>query len=111
MLKAYILQAYAKDVAPAMLEGAGASLYLKASGNNWSAVRSLIDAANSFISANLGALTADGNMPETFPAAFSEAGASFVNLSVTFFEIDNEKKMLVNQKIEANNAIYESVIS
>ena len=50
-------------------------------------------------------------MPETFPAAFSGAGASFINLSVTFFEIDNEKKMLVNQKIEANNAVYESVIS
>ncbi len=111
MLKAYILQAYSKDVAPAMLEGAGAPLYKKAAGNNWSAARSLIDAANSFISENLDALTANDNMPAGFPVTFNEAGVNFINLSVTFFEIDNAKKMIVNQKIEANNAIYETAIS
>jgi hypothetical protein len=109
-LKAYIMQAYPKNVAPAMLEGAGASLYKKAGDNNWSTVRSLIDAANTFMANNLDALTADGNMPVGFPVTFSEAGISFINLSVTFFEMDNAKKMIVNQKIEANNVIYASVI-
>jgi hypothetical protein len=111
MLKAYITQAYSKEMAPAMLEGAGASLYKKASGDHWSSIRSLIDAANSFITQNLAALTENENMPETFPAVFQSAGENFVDLSVTFFRIDNAKKMIVTQKIEANNAIYESLIS
>jgi len=33
------------------------------------------------------------------------------NLSANFFAIDSEKKMLVKQKTDANNAVYESVIS
>ena len=111
MLKVYITQAYSKEAAPAMLEGAGASLYRKASANNWSAVRSLIDAANSFIAQNLSTLTDDANMPETFPAIFQTDGDDFVNRSATYFDIDNAKKMAVTQKIDANNAIYESVIS
>ncbi len=111
MLKAYIIQAYSKEVAPAMLEGAGASLYKKVSGDNWSAVRSLIEAANNFISQNLSALTDNENMPGTFPGVFQSAGENFVELSVTYFAIDNAKKMAVAQKTEANNAIYESVIS
>ncbi len=70
-----------------------------------------IDAANSFITQNLNDLTDNANMPETFPGVFQSAGENFVNLSITYFEIDNAKKMVVTQKIEANNAIYESVIS
>lgn len=111
VLKAYITQAYSKEVAPAMLEGAGASLYKKVSADNWSAVRSLINAANSFIAQNLSTLTDNANMPETFPGVFQSAGENFVDLSITYFDIDNAKKMVVTQKIEANNAIYESVIS
>ncbi len=110
-LKAYITQAYSKEVAPAMLEGAGASLYKKVSGDNWSAIRSLIDAANSFMSQNLSALTDNENMPASFPEVFQSAGGDFLELSVTYFNIDNAKKMAVTQKTDANNAIYESVIS
>ena len=111
MLKSYITEAYSKEVAPAMLEGAGASLYKKVSGDNWSSARSLIDAANNFISQNLEALTANANMPETFPALFANSGENFNNLSVVYFDIDNAKKMLVTQKLEANNTICESVMS
>ena len=90
---------------------AGASLYKKVSGENWSAIRSLIEAANSFISQNLPALTDNANMPATFPALFQSVGENFVELSVIYFDTDNTKKMVVAQKIDANNAIYESVIS
>ena len=110
-LKAYITQAYSKEMAPAMLEGAGASLYKKVSGDNWSAIRSLIDAANNFMTQNLNTLTDNANMPATFPAVFQTSGENFVNLSVTYFDVDNAKKMVVTQKTEANNAVYESVIS
>ena len=91
-LKAYITQAYSKDMAPAMLEGAGASLYKKVSGDNWSAARSLIDAANSFMTQNLDALTDNANMPVTFPALFQSAGDNFVNLSATYFEIIMQRR-------------------
>lgn len=110
-LKAYITQAFPKEVVPYMLEGAGASLYKKVSSDNWSAARSLIDAANNFITQNLSTLTDNENMPVTFPATFQTAGENFVELSVIYFNIDNAKKIIVTQKLEANIAIYESVIS
>ena len=110
-LKMYIAQAYTKDMVPSMLDAAGFRFYKKASANNWSAFRSLIDAANNFITANLDQLTANNNMPATFPAAFQSAGAGFVEQSTIFFAVDSAKKLAVSNKTEANNAIYESCIS
>ena len=69
-LKMYIAQAYTKDMVPSMLDAAGFRFNKNASANNWSAFRSFINAANNFITANLDQLTANNNMPATFPAAF-----------------------------------------
>src|SRR5690606_18566209 len=49
LLKLYVTKAFAADLVQAKLEAAGAAFYAKASIDNWSAVRSLIDAANAFI--------------------------------------------------------------
>jgi hypothetical protein len=110
LLKVYITKAFAKDMVETKLEVAGASLYRKAFAGNWSAVRDLIDTANAFIADNLTALTDNENMPPQFQAAFQTDGDSCIALSVTFFDLDIAKQLAVNKKLDANNAIYSSLI-
>ena len=110
LLKVYIVKAYDKDMLKTKLEAAGASFYNKASVDNWSSVRSLIDAANTFITANLAGLTANQNMPATFQTKFQSDGDECINLSGIFFAMNIGKQMATSAKINANNAIYASVI-
>ncbi len=110
LLKVYITKAFAKDLAKTKLEAAGSALYVKASIDNWSAVRSLIDTANTFITNNLDALMANDNMPETFPVVFSENGTSCINLSILFAQVDMEKEMATILKVDANNTVYAGAI-
>ncbi len=110
LLKVYITKAFSKDLVKTKLEAAGSALYTKASVDNWSAVRSLIDTANTFITNNLDALTANDNMPASFQTVFHEDGTSCIDLSILFAQIDMAKEMATTQKLEANNAIYASVI-
>ena len=109
-LKVYITKAYSKDLAPGMLDAAGADLYKKVSSNNWGALTALINAANTVIADNLADLTANNNMPATFQATFQTAGDNCIQLATIFFEADNAKKFVVQNKLAANNAIYESTI-
>lgn len=110
-LKAYISNAFPKDQVKARLEVAGASLYKKVTVDNWSAAHSLIDAANTFIANNLDTLIANGNMPAGFQAAFQADGDSFITASTIFYQVNMEKKQFTAQKLEANSAIYESLIT
>ncbi len=110
LLKVYITKAYDKSLWQTKLEAAGASFYGKASLDNWSGVRSLIEAANTFIAANLGDLTANENMPAAFQTTFQNEGENCINLSNNFFGLNMQKQMATSAKIDANNAIYTSVI-
>jgi hypothetical protein len=110
LLKVYITEAFDKDLVQTKLEAAGASLYSKASDGNWSAVRSLIDTANSFIAANIDELTNGENMPANFQDTFQSAGSNCIELSEIFAQADLAKEMATSIKIAANNAIYTSVI-
>lgn len=110
LLKVYIMKAYDKSMVQTKLDAAGASFYNKASVDNWSGVRSLIDAANTFIAANLGGLMANENMPATFQTKFQNDGDSCINLSGIFFALNMQKQMATSAKIDANNVIYSSVI-
>lgn len=110
LLKVYIIKAYDKSMVATKLEAAGASFYNKASVDNWSGVRSLIEAANTFIAANLGDLTANQNMPATFQTTFQNDGEDCIDLSGTFFALNMAKQMATSAKVDANNAIYASVI-
>ncbi len=110
LLKVYITKAYDKSMVATRLEAAGNTFYNKASVDNWSGVRSLIDAANTFIDANLADLMANENMPATFQATFQEAGENCMNLSNNFFELNMGKQMATSAKVAANNAIYASLM-
>jgi len=110
LLKRYITAAYDKDIVGIKLQAAGDSLYKKATLYNWSAVLSLVDTANTFIANNLDALTANGNMPVSFQTNFRTAGDKCLALSTSFSWVKIHKEMYTQRKINANNAIYASVI-
>lgn len=110
VLKVYITKAFDGSMLKTKLDAAGAALYPKASVDNWSAVRSLIETANVFIAANLAELTASGNMPEDFQTIFKDAGDACIALSVTYSKANMEKEVATGTKVDANNAIYASMI-
>ncbi len=110
LLKVYITKAYTKDMLQTKLNLAGASYYAKTTVNNWSSVRSLIDAANSFISDNMEVLMANQNMPADFQATFQSDGDTCTQLSTIFFSLNLAKKMATDAKTAANNAIYQSLM-
>jgi hypothetical protein len=110
LLKVYITNAFAADLVNTKLEAAGASLYKKASADNWSSVRNLTDVANSFITNNLEDLMANDNMPATFQGTFLADGNECIGLSVFFAQVNLDKQAATSMKIDANNTIYNNVI-
>ena len=110
VLKVYITNAFEEKFVRNALEAAGSEWYGKASFDNWSAVRSLIDAANQFIASNLTELTANGNMPADFQTIFQTDGIACIDLSVVYAEASMTQEKATSVKVEANNTIYASVI-
>jgi hypothetical protein len=106
----YIIKAFEESLVKTMLDAAGATLYARASLDNWSAVRSLIDTANIFIASNLAELTANGNMPADFQTTFKASGDACIDLSVIYPKANMEKEMATSVKVDANNAVYASAI-
>ena len=110
VLKVYITKAFDAAMVKAKLDAAGASYYNKASIDNWSAVRSLIDTANVFITNNLAELKANENMPESFQASFKADGDNCIELSAQFASVNIQKQNATGVKLDANNSIHQSVM-
>lgn len=110
VLKVYITKAFEESMVKAKLDAAGAALYARASVDNWSAVRSLIDTANVFMANNLADLTANGNMPADFQTTFKTDGDACIDLSVIYSKVNMEKEVATSIKLDANNAIYASLM-
>ena len=109
MLKGYIITAFDEREVKSMLEAAGASYYQKASVDNWTAVRTLIDEATIFIAEHLAELTANDNMPADFQASFKAAGDNCIALSSVYSDATLQKQRTTSLKVAANNAIYSSL--
>ncbi len=111
ILKQYITAAYSKELAEIELRAAGASYYKKASLDNWSSLRSLINSAQKFMRKELDALTANQNMPPAFPAKFAAIADKFLQISKAFFNAKIKKAQITSRKIEANNIAYDQLIN
>jgi Carboxypeptidase regulatory-like domain len=111
LLKRYIIRAFDKDLVKTKLEEAGASLYNKAYDDNWIAVRCLIEAANSFIAANLDELTAGENMPPAFQETFLTGGNNCTECSTLFAQANMQRELTTSIKAAANNNIYKAVMN
>ena len=110
-LKTYISNAFDADQVQAQLKIAGGSFYAKASAKNWSAAHSLIDAANTFITTNLDALTANGNMPADFQTTFQADGDTFIAASAAYASVTVAAKQFTGVKNAANEAIYKALVN
>ena len=110
LLKVYITKAYNKSLWQTKLDAAGASFYGKASLDNWSSISSLIEAANAFYCGQSRRPYCKWKIPATFQTTFQNEGENCINLSNNFFGLNMQKQMATSAKIDANNAIYTSVM-
>ena len=109
-LKRYIVSAFGKKNAPKKLDAAGAAYYEKAVQENWSALRSLLETANKFITENQVALLAKDNMPDDFAKKFDQQSQLCISLTDAIMHGEVERTLDAGEKSEADNAIYESLM-
>ncbi|MBI1224109.1 MAG: hypothetical protein GC192_02630 [Bacteroidetes bacterium] len=91
MLKAYITIAYAQPLRNVKLMDAGYEYYRGVGADKWEDTATLITMAKAFMAANLTELTANDNMPATFPDDFDAITTTFTN----------ERTVFMNQKESA----------
>lgn len=110
-LKTYIGNAFDADQVQAQVKIAGGNYYAKVSAKSWSAAHSLIDAADTFITNNLDALTANGNMPSDFQTTFQTGGDTFIGASAAYTSVTIAARQFTGEKNAANEAIYQSLVN
>lgn len=111
-LKRYIVSATAfkGSFKKPALESAGQSHYAKAAEENWDSVQELLTSASSFIADNLTELTAADNMPPTFQTRFNDDKDAFQTLHNQFIDSEETSTEKSQEKIEANNLIYDQLM-
>ena len=109
-LVGYIEDTYQKDKVKIMTQSAGQAKYAKAQNNNWPSVKALLSSAVTFIENNQADLTADNNMPLDFLARFKQVRTDFDALYSLWNTDDSETYILTDEKINANNALYSTLM-
>jgi len=111
-LKRYIVSATAfkGSFKKPALESAGQNHYAKAAEQNWDSVQELLTSASNFIADNLTELTANDNMPPTFQTQLNDEINTFQTLHNQFIDSEETSTEKSQEKIEANNLIYDQLI-
>lgn len=105
-LKRYITSTTGwEDLQKPKLEAAGSTLYEKAANNNWEILKGLMETANNFITNNTAELSADGNMPATFPDQFDTLKQDYEALYDIFTDKTQDQEQETDEKIIENNKI------
>jgi hypothetical protein len=110
-LKRYISDAFPPQQHKPQFEAAGQQYYLKASQQNWDSTKGLITAASQFIANNAPVLTANNNMPLVFQMEFDAKKTLFETKHQEFLQAEEQAQIQTEQKITANNKLYEGLIS
>jgi len=108
-LELFIRKAY-PNTAEAELAAAGGTYFAKAIKQNWGATESLARKAKSYMEAHLADLTANNNMPTTFPDAFNALGDAFIAQRSIRNNSLGTSETGTTEKIQANNAVYDTLI-
>lgn len=111
------LKGYIED-APSMqgplqkpaLETAGSTHYRDAAADDWESVNQLMVSAIQFVTDNTVELSAGNNMPATFPTDLVNAHTAFLEMWQGFQDEEEQNAIRTQEKIEANNALYDKVI-
>lgn len=110
-LKRYIADAYPAEFQKPKNEEAGQQYYLKASQENWDATNGLITSGSLFLTNNLTDLTANQNMPATFPSTFDALKTQFETKHQKFLAAEEKATTQTQAKITANNDLYSGLVS
>ena len=92
------------------LEAAGQGYYEAAGKGNWEDLKELMDDGKTFITNNVGDLTANQNMPPAFQGQFNTLKGEFDTLYDTFTDAGQDAEEETKEKIDANNGIYDTLI-
>jgi hypothetical protein len=92
-------------------ESAGMKSYEEASNENWPALNELLRMGSEFIAANLAALKANENMPDTFQAAFDSKKDEVKTLADGFYAAEENARIATDLKTVNNNQCYTNAIA
>lgn len=110
-LKRYITDAFPEAYHKTNFNAAGMPYYAKAAAYNWDAIQELLNAATIYITANKPALLANQNMPDPYADNFENLKTEYQTLHQTYITTTANEPTKTLAKIEANNAIYNSLIN
>jgi hypothetical protein len=109
-LKSYLRSAFPKSEWAIKQAEAGAVYYSAASQNNWEEITSLLKTGETFISQNNTALLANDNMPIAFFGDFTQIKKDYADALDDFYSEEEAEEDLAEDKIIANNQIYEKLM-
>jgi hypothetical protein len=106
-LKQYISTAFkTKEARENNWRGAGWAHYAGAGDDNWISVQALMNAGKLYIAENTATLSANQNMPATFPTTFNASILAFNTKLAEFTNAQETAGVGTDAKNEANNDVY-----
>jgi hypothetical protein len=110
-LKSYIEGTFKDNLEKAYLESAGAELYRRAAGENWDVLKQMLAMASQFITDHGLEMTNADMMPIGFASDFETLRLDVDALYTDFKAKEQNFKQVTAAKINANNALYDNIIT
>lgn len=110
-LETLIREAFGAEMLEQQKHVAGFDLYDDAYHSEWNSMEGMLIQANTYVTDNAAVLTADGGMPVGFAAALNGAKTDFSAQLRQFVEEEEIARRGTDAKIEANNALYDKIIT
>ena len=111
MLKLYVRHAFSKADFDTQYKDAGGDLYAESAQGNRITLPAMMLQGSNYMDANNAALTANGNMPDTFQVTYREAMDAYNALNADYNASRQAATLGAAQKVEANNAVYNDCIA
>lgn len=111
ILKLYIAEAYPKQTHSIQFQAAGQQYYFQAGRPNWKATAALLNSANLYVAQNLSVLTANKNMPLTFPAQLNNMQQIFETTLQQFYNAEENAHIQTQQNNHLYNQLYQTIIN
>lgn len=110
-LKRYIETAFPPLEVKPRLEEAGYTIYDKAKNLNWERLIDMNQQAINFLQTHIATLTANDNMPATFQTAYANLATQVKDKHLQFKSAEESAYDQTETKIEANNQVYNQLMS
>jgi len=111
ILKRIATTSFPPDMLKNRLEAAGSMYYQQAANHNWDKLSSLNESAATFMVTYNAELSADDNMPDSFPTDYETDMTAFSAKLLQFLHSEAIGKIETANKITANNTVYEKLMN